>query len=185
MLAGGADYPVALLGSGVCRPGMVSEVAGTCHRDADRGAARARPGDQERWDLRGALGGLRAAGVGGDAARWARRAFHGNELSYEEILALAEAAPVGAEALFFLPYLAGERLGAHSNSRARSSSGSSPATVCLICIGRCWKAWRSRAHRHLRQMGAATGTRAVVLASGGGRRPLWLRIKAASTGGPS
>ena len=29
VLVGGADYPVALLGSGVCRPGLASDVTGT------------------------------------------------------------------------------------------------------------------------------------------------------------
>ncbi len=40
---------------------------------------------------------------------WARQAFYGEEVSWESMLAAAIAAPAGAEGLFFLPFLTGER----------------------------------------------------------------------------
>ena len=55
--------------------------------------------------------------AGGDAMRWARRALHRNEASYEAIAAMATAAPPGADRLLFLPYLNGERLGGAANAR--------------------------------------------------------------------
>ena len=51
--------------------------------------------------------------------RWARRAFHERQLGYDEIVARAAEAPAGSDGLFFLPYLTGERLGAHRNARAQ------------------------------------------------------------------
>jgi xylulokinase len=55
--------------------------------------------------------------AGGDAMRWARRALHRNEASYEAIAAMATAPPPGADRLLFLPYLNGERLGGAANAR--------------------------------------------------------------------
>ena len=43
--------------------------------------------------------------------------LHRNEASYEEIAAMAAAAPPGADWLLFLPYLNGERLGGAANAR--------------------------------------------------------------------
>ncbi|TIP76460.1 MAG: pentose kinase, partial [Mesorhizobium sp.] len=51
--------------------------------------------------------------TGGDGMRWARRAFHDNALSYDEIVARAAEAPAGCDALLFMPFLTGERLGRH------------------------------------------------------------------------
>jgi len=41
--------------------------------------------------------------AGGDAMRWARRAFHENQYSYEQIVQLAQSAPAGSDQLLFLP----------------------------------------------------------------------------------
>ena len=57
--------------------------------------------------------------AGGDAMRWARRAFHQNEYSYDQIVQLAQSAPAGSDNLLFVPYLNGERLGPHQNARAQ------------------------------------------------------------------
>ena len=51
--------------------------------------------------------------------RWARRAFHQNEYSYQQIVELAQSAPAGSDHLLFVPYLNGERLGPHQNARAQ------------------------------------------------------------------
>ncbi|WP_306120114.1 MULTISPECIES: FGGY family carbohydrate kinase [unclassified Roseitalea] len=180
VLVGGADYPVALLGSGVCRPGLASEVAGT---SAIITLVTERPILHPEISNVGTPEGHWGAFVlletGGDAARWARRVFHGQALSYGEILDLAATAPVGAGALFFLPYLVGERLGAHRNSRGQFfglSAGHTLADLDRAVLEGVGFA----VNRHLQTMEAATGSRAeVLIASGGGARAdLWLKIKA-------
>ena len=186
VLVGGADYPVALLGSGVCRPGMASEVAGT---SAIVTLVTERPVlDPEICNVgtpEGNWGAFVLLESGGDAARWARRAFHGGELSYGAILDMAAKAVPGSDGLFFLPYLSGERLGAHRNSRAQLfglSAGHGLAQMHRAVLEGVGFA----VNRHLRVMEAATDTRPeVLIASGGGAKAdLWLRIKAAIYGRP-
>lgn len=181
VLVGGGDYPVALLGSGVCRPGLASEVAGTSSiitLVTDRPILH--PEISNVGTPEGNWGGFVLLEAGGDAARWARRAFHGGSLSYAEIAAMAETAAPGSDALLFLPYLMGERLGTHRNSRAQffglAAGHGLPQMHRAILEGVGFAV-----NRHLAVMERATGTRPeVLIASGGGAKAeLWLRIKAA------
>ncbi len=120
VLVGGADYPVALLGSGVCRPGLASDVTGTsCILTLIADKPLLDPEICNVATVDGHWGGFVLLETGGDAMRWARRAFHEGALGYEEIVARAAQAPAGSDALFFVPYLTGERLGAHRNARAQ------------------------------------------------------------------
>jgi xylulokinase len=181
VLVGGGDYPVALLGSGVCRAGMASEVAGTSSivtLIAEKPVL-----DPEICNVGTAEGNWGAFVLlesGGDSARWARRTFHGNDLSYAEVMDIAAKARPGADALLFLPYLVGERLGAHRNSRAQFfglAAGHGLAQMHRAVLEGVGFA----VNRHLRVMERATGTRPeMLIASGGGAKAdLWLRIKAA------
>ena len=186
VLVGGGDYPVALLGSGVCRPGMASEVAGT---SAIVTLVAERPVlDPEISNVgtpEGNWGAFVLLEAGGDAARWARRVFHGNDLSYGEILTMAGTAAPGSDSLFFLPYLSGERLGAHRNSRAQffglSAGHGLPQMHRAVLEGVAFAV-----NRHLSVMEKATGTRAdhLIASGGGAKADLWLRIKAAVYGRP-
>lgn len=180
VLVGGGDYPVALLGSGVCRPGLASEVAGTS--SIVTLVTETPVLDPEISNVgtpEGNWGAFVLLEAGGDSARWARRAFHDDAIGYAETLAMAEAAPAGSQALFFLPYLVGERLGEHRNSRAQffglSARHGLPQMhrAVLEGVGFAVK-------RHLDVMERATGTvPEVLIASGGGAKAdLWLRIKA-------
>jgi xylulokinase len=123
--------------------------------------------------------------TGGDAMRWARRAFHEKTLSYDDIVAKAAQAPAGAEGLFFIPYLAGERLGAHRNARAQffglGAAHGLPHLHRAVLEGVAFAA-----ARHLRIMERAAGRRLErVIASGGGAKTeLWLKIKASVYGIP-
>lgn len=180
VLVGGGDYPVALLGSGVCRPGLASEVAGTS--SIITLVSESPVLDPEISNVgtpEGNWGAFVLLEAGGDAARWARRAFHDNNLSYAEIVAMAETAPAGSDALLFLPYLVGERLGAHRNSRAQffglAAGHGLPQMHRAVLEGVGFAV-----SRHLAVMERATGTRPeVLIASGGGvKADLWLRIKA-------
>ncbi|WAP69750.1 xylulokinase [Jiella pelagia] len=184
VLVGGGDYPVALLGSGVCRPGLASEVAGTSSIVT---LVTEKPVlDPEISNVgtpEGNWGAFVLLEAGGDSARWARRTFHDDRVGYAETLAMAEAAPAGAEALFFLPYLVGERLGEHRNSRAQffglSARHGLPQMHRAVLEGVGFAV-----NRHLKVMERATGTvPEVLIASGGGAKAdLWLRIKASIYG---
>ena len=180
VLVGGGDYPVALLGSGVCRPGLASEVSGTS-------SIVTLVAEQPVLDARicnvgtaeGNWGAFVLLESGGDAARWARRVFHDNKLSYQEIVTLAKSATAGSDALFFLPFLVGERLGAHRNSRAQFfglSAGHGLQHLHRAVLEGVGFA----VNRYLKIMEQATDTRPdVLIASGGGAKAdLWLQIKA-------
>lgn len=181
VLVGGGDYPVALLGSGVYRPGLASEVAGTSSiitLVSENPVLH--PEISNVGTPEGNWGAFVLLEAGGDSARWARRVFHGNDLDYAEILTMAETARPGSDSLLFLPYLVGERLGAHRNSRAQFfglAAGHGPAQMHRAVLEGVGFA----VNRHLRVMERATGTRPeMLIASGGGAKAdLWLRIKAA------
>ena len=120
VIVGAGDYPVTLLGSGVIRSGMGSDVTGTSTLITLMTAEPVL--DPVITNVKGVAGGWGAFTIldaGGDAMRWARRAFHENQYSYDRIVELASAAPAGADRLFFLPYLNGERLAKQANSRAQ------------------------------------------------------------------
>ncbi len=119
-LVGGGDFPVALLGSGVCRPGLGSEMIGTsCIVTLVTKEPLLDPAISNVGTVEGDWGAFMLLESGGDAMRWARRAFHEKALSYADIVAKAAQAPAGADRLLFMPYLAGERFGEHRNARAQ------------------------------------------------------------------
>ncbi|MEM8552843.1 MAG: FGGY family carbohydrate kinase [Pseudomonadota bacterium] len=177
---GGADFAMALLGSGACRPGVASEVAGTSAiitLVADQPVLH--PEISNIGTAEGNWGAFVLLEAGGDAARWARRVFHDAPPSYGEILDRAATAPVGSGALFFLPYLVGERLGQHRNSRAQFF-GLSAAHRTEHLHRAVLEGVGFAVNRHLEVMEEATGAKAPILvASGGGAKAdLWLKIKA-------
>lgn len=181
VLVGGADYPVAMLGSGVCCPGLASEVAGTSvivTLVAEKPVFDPEISNVGMPD--GNWGAFVLLEAGGDSARWARRAFHDENIGYGEILEMAASVPAGSDGLFFLPYLVGERLGTQRNSRAQffglSSAHRLPQLHRAVLEGVAFAV-----NRHLGVMERATGIRPeVLIASGGGAKAdLWLRIKAA------
>jgi xylulokinase len=186
VLVGGGDYPLALLGSGVCRPGLGSDVTGTS--SIITVVAEKPLLDPEICNVgtvEGNWGSFVLLDSGGDAMRWARRAFHENALGYDDIVARAETAPAGADGLFFLPYLAGERLGRHRNARAQFF-GIAAAHGLAHLHRAVLEGVAFAVTRHIRIMEQASGRRLErVIASGGGAKTaLWLRIKASAYGIP-
>ncbi|HUG62612.1 MAG TPA: FGGY-family carbohydrate kinase, partial [Methylomirabilota bacterium] len=186
VLVGGADYPVSLLGSGACRPGLASDVTGTsCILTLIADAPILDPEICNVATIEGNWGPFVLLETGGDAMRWARRAFHDNALSYDEIVSRAADAPAGADGLFFMPYLTGERLGAHRNARAQffgiGAAHGLPHLHRAVMEGVAFASART-----LRIMEAAAGRRVErVIASGGGAKTaLWLKIKASIYGVP-
>ena len=186
VLVGGADYPVALLGSGVCRPGLASDVTGTsCILTLIADAPLL---DREICNVatvEGHWGPFVLLETGGDAMRWARRALHEKALGYDEMTKRASSAPAGADGLFFMPYLTGERLGEHRNARAQFF-GLGAAHGLTHLHRAVMEGVAFAAARHLRIMERAAGRkRERVIASGGGAKTeLWLQIKASAYGVP-
>ncbi len=186
VLVGGADYPMALYGSGACRPGLASDVTGTsCIVTVIAERPLLDPEICNVATVEGNWGPFVLLESGGDAVRWARRTLHGNAAGYDAVVALAAGARPGADALLFLPYLAGERLGRHRNARAQFfglAAGHGLAELHRAVL----EGVAFAATRHLRVMEAATGRKVErVIASGGGAKTeLWLRIKASAYGVP-
>src|SRR6202020_1569899 len=122
---------------------------------------------------------------GGDAMRWARRAFHENALDYGMIADRAAAAPAGADALFFLPYLTGERRGAHRNARAQffglGAGHGLPHLHRAVMEGVAFAAAR---HLRIMEKAAGRGLERVIASGGGAKTELWLKIKASVYGVP-
>ncbi|MBX0329411.1 xylulokinase [Oscillochloris sp. ZM17-4] len=113
--AGGGDNAAAAVGTGVVRAGVVSSSIGTsgvlfAHSDAPaldpqgrlHGFCHAVPGQYHLMAVTLSAGG---------AFQWLRNTLRAiaPALSYDELTALAEATPPGAEGLLFTPYLTGER----------------------------------------------------------------------------
>jgi xylulokinase len=110
--------------------------------------------------------------------RWARRAFHENRRSYEEVAGAAEAAEAGSGGLFFLPYLSGERFGTHPNSRAQFfglTAGHGLAELHRAVLEGVALSVRLRLEA---VQGGQGRPQRIVAAGGGARSELWLRIKA-------
>ena len=110
VVAGGLDAASSTLGVGVYKPGQAQEQGGTAggmsictnrplsHKKLILGTHIV----PDRWLLQGGTVG------GGGALKWFRNEL-APEMSYDELTALAEEVPAGAEGVCFLPYLAGER----------------------------------------------------------------------------
>ena len=179
VIVGCGDYPMALLGSGVCRPGTASDVTGTStiitvlHENPII--------DPQVSNLRtatGAWGSLTLLDAGGDAVRWARRAFHENRRSYEDVADVANRAEPGSKGLFFLPYLSGERFGEFRNSRAQffglSAEHGLPELHRAVLEGVAF----SVRQRLISVQGNSDRPETIVASSGGAKSDLWLKIKA-------
>ncbi len=179
VLVGAGDFPTALLGSGVCRPGLASDVTGTSSivtLIAERPLLA--PEISNLATVEGNWGGFVLLDAGGDSVRWARRAFHANALGYDAIAEAAKEASAGADGLFFLPYLSGERLGAAPNSRAQFFGLT--ARHGLSHLHRAvMEGVAFAVRRHVAAMRDAGAAPERMIATGGGAKSdLWLKIKA-------
>lgn len=110
VVAGGLDAACGTLGAGVYRPGQTQEQGGQAGGMSiclDEAKAHPKlilgthvvPG---LWLLQGGTVG------GGGVLRWFRQEL-GADQSFDELTALAETVPAGADGVIFLPYMAGER----------------------------------------------------------------------------
>lgn len=186
VLVGAADFPAALLGSGVCRPGLASDVTGTsCILTLITDAPMLDAEVCNVATVEGHWGAFVLLETGGDAMRWARRAFHEGALSYDQIASRAEQAPAGADKLMFLPYLTGERLGRHRNARAQFFGlGAAHGTTHLHRAVMEGVAFAAARHLHIMERAAGRSLERVVASGGGAKSAFWLKIKASMYGIP-
>ncbi|MBB3320004.1 MULTISPECIES: FGGY family carbohydrate kinase [unclassified Rhizobium] len=186
VLVGGADYPVALLGSGVCRPGIGSEVMGTSAIiTAIASQPLLDPSVCNVGTVDGNWGAFMLLESGGDAMRWARRAFHEKQASYEEIVTKAAEAPAGSERLFFMPYLAGERLGDHRNARAQFFGiGAAHGLAHIHRAVLEGVAFAVKRHINILDRISGAPLERVIASGGGAKTKLWMKIKASVYGIP-
>jgi xylulokinase len=176
---GAGDFPAALLGAGVTAPGLGCDITGTSTLIALLSAHPAH--DPIVSNLRCVTGGWAAFTIvdaAGDAMRWARKLFEGDEGGYEEIIAQAERVPAGSEELLFLPYLNAERLARKPNSRAQFF-GLTSAHGAAHLHRAVMEGVGFAAKRNIELM-KARGYRIdrMVAAGGGAKSRLWLEIKA-------
>ncbi len=182
VIYGGSDQAMQAVGHGVVAPGVLSSTIGT---GGQLFAPIARPAydPQARlhcfchvlpgvWHLESAM---LAAGL---SLKWLRDTMMPG-LTYQEIADAAATVPLGAEGLFFLPYLAGERT-PHMDPRARGSF-----------VGLTLRHGRAHLARAVME-GVVFGMRQGlalmldlsvtperILASGGAtQHPLWLHLQA-------
>jgi len=105
--------------------------------------------------------------------------------SLYQLATKAAEAPAGSDGLFFLPFLTGERLGAHRNARAQFF-GLGAAHGLAHLHRAVLEGVGFAVTRHIRIMEKAAGRKLErVIASGGGAKTaLWLKIKASVYGIP-
>ncbi|MDJ0685494.1 MAG: FGGY family carbohydrate kinase [Alphaproteobacteria bacterium] len=185
VLVGAGDYPMALLGSGVMRAGMGSDVTGTSsiitllHDNAIL-----EPEVSNVLTPNGVWGVMTLVEAGGDAVRWARRAFHENRRSYAEVAETAALAPAGSGGVFFLPYLSGERVAKKRNSRAQFF-GLKAETGLAHLHRAVLEGVAFSVRRVLDKLPEGRGRpERIIAASGGAKSDLWLKIKASMYGVP-
>jgi len=179
VLVGAGDYPAALLGSGVCRPGIGSEVMGTSAIiTVIAKQPLLDPAVCNVGTVEGNWGAFMLLESGGDAMRWARRAFHEKQSSYADIVRRAAEAPPGSERLFFMPYLAGERLGEHRNARAQYF-GLGAAHGLAHMHRAVLEGVAFAVKRHINVLDAISGVplERIIASGGGAKTKLWMKIK--------
>ncbi|MFV0431896.1 MAG: xylulokinase [Alphaproteobacteria bacterium] len=178
VLVGAGDYPMALIGSGVIKQGMGSDVTGTSTIvTLMHDGPILKPQVSNVLSANGVWGAMTLLDAGGDAPRWARRAFHDNQRSYAEITEDAHRSEVGANGLFFLPYLSGERFGDYKNSRAQFFGLTAEHNMAdlhrAVLEGVAFSV-----RRVLDEVDKDGRPEAIIAASGGAKNHLWLEIKA-------
>ena len=176
---GAGDFPAALLGAGVTKPGVGCEITGTSTLLA---LLSERPAfDPIISNLSCITGGWAAFTIvdaAGDAIRWARTLLKDAGRGYEDISSLAATVPPGSEQLLFLPYLNAERLARKPNSRAQwfgLTSGHTAAHLhraVMEGVG-----FASNKNLELMRVRGVRFDR-MVAAGGGAKSRLWLEIKA-------
>jgi xylulokinase len=191
VVAGGGDNAAAAVGTGVVRAGVLSSSIGTS------GVLFAHS-DRAAFDPQGRLHGFCHAVPGqyhlmavtlsaGGALQWLRNSLRAvaPDLGYDQLAALAAAAPPGAEGLRFTPYLTGERT-PHRDPLARAAFVGLTSRHGLGHMARAVMEGVVFALRDgleiMRELGVPVD--AIRATGGGARSPLWLQLQADIYGTP-
>lgn len=206
VVCGAGDQEAQAVGNGIVRMGLLSSTIGTggqlftpidryrcdprlrihtfCQATStSRGQPQLRPADGRNHPPEGAAESLwhwlAAALTAGAALRWLRDGVLDGRYSYQELTDAASTIEPGAEGLFFLPYLAGERTPHMDPSLRGSFSG--------LTLRHTWR-HMARAVMEgvvfalfdglelMRDLGA--NFEQVIASGGGTRHPLWLQLQA-------
>ncbi len=193
MVAGSGDNQCGAVGAGVVEPGLVLATLGTsgvvyahCRQPRkDLGddatpagrvhtmcAADGTPGAPGHWSLTGCM--LSAAG----SLQWLREALF-PEVAYERLLAEAEAVPIGAGGLVFLPHLTGERC-PHPDPAARGGFVGLTSRHTRGHLVRAVVEGVTLTMRQILDIFGAVGVEAtrVRLGGGGARTAFWRQLQA-------
>lgn len=190
VMGGGGDGVIQTTGSGLVDPGIAQTIIGTagiaaCALDA----CAPNPGGRLQIFCNNAPGRWHCMGVSmnaGGAFAWLRQtltAFKDGEVGFAEMTALAEPVPAGAEGLFFLPYLIGERC-PHPDPDAR---GAFVGLTLRHGAGHLVRAAMEGvvfSMREMLELMAPLGldARTVRTSGGGAASPLWRQIQADALG---
>jgi len=182
VVAGGGDFPVSMLGFGIVGPGMTADVTGTSLLLAAHTPKPLR--DPSLQNLRHVVDGwipFTILDCGGLSMTWCKdlaSSMTGREVSYDELVAMAEQAPPGSDGLLFYPYMLGERRS--ENVAARGGfiglklGHAAPHLVRAVMEGVALATGKDL--DRLRRLGHAV--RRIRSVGGGARNRLWNRIKA-------
>jgi xylulokinase len=179
VVAGGGDFPVAMLGSGVIEPGLGADISGTSViiSASARFPVRA-SGIENLCAVSGGWIPFTVLDAGGDSLHWIRHVLRNPQTDFSQLIELARTVPAGSEGLLFLPYLTGERMGEHSNSRAQFfgiTRRHSQAHLYRAVIEGV--AFASRRNIDLLQA-SGVDFEQIVVSGGGARASFWLSNKA-------
>lgn len=180
VFGGGGDQAASAVGNGVVRSGLISDTIGTsgvvfAHMDEARYDASGRVHTfchavRGRWHVMGVTQGA------GLSLQWFRNNF-GNGQTYNELTALAATAKPGAEGLFWMPYLMGERT-PHLDAYARGGWVGLTAKHGRAELIRSLLEGVTYSQKDCLEIIANLGVEAtaVRLSGGGAKSPFWCQI---------
>lgn len=196
VVAGGHDHLCGSIAAGVIDPGSVLDSTGTAEAlilVLDRPVL-----SRELCDagfslgvntMRGRYYLLSAIPTAGGSVEWAKGLFAAGDasadLTYEEIIALAETSPPGCKGLYFLPHLRGTA--APPDATARGAwIGLRQHHQRADIIRSVFEGLAYEFRRIVYSMGSLTNQRSerLICIGGGAKNPLWLQLKADVTGQP-
>jgi sugar (pentulose or hexulose) kinase len=188
VVAGGGDFPVSLLGSGIVGAGVAVDSTGSSSLLAVHGPVPLiHPAVQ---NLRHVVDGwipFTILDSGGLSMKWCRELIasaRDGDVSYEQLIEMAQDLPRGSDGLTFYPYMLGERR--HDNTDARGAlfgmtlNHTAGHVVRAIMEGTACAIEKDLAL--FRRLGAGVGS--MYCSGGATRNDLWNRIKADVFGMP-
>lgn len=182
VIHGGSDQAMQALGHGVVAPGVMSSTIGTGGQVFAPAAHPAADPDlrlhcfchvlPDVWHFESAM---LAAGL---SLKWLRDAML-PRMTYQALADTAQTVPPGAEGLFFLPYLAGERT-PHMDPQARGGFVGLTLRHTRAHLARAVMEGVVFGMRQGIDLMRALGVRAerIVASGGAAQHPLWLQLQA-------